>query len=80
MRYCVASCINIWDEKTHSITSWDPDRRVRTPTVGAPGRGDARYFLFLTHLISRNGGQIQPIPYGCLGSAPSGIRDLVRES
>ena len=27
-----------------------------------------------------NGEQIQPIPYGCFGSAPSGIRDLVRES
>ena len=34
MRYCVASCINIWDEETRSITSWDPDRRVRTLTVG----------------------------------------------
>ena len=33
VRYCVASCINIWDEKTRSITSWDPDRRVRTPTT-----------------------------------------------
>src|SRR6185295_1195462 len=33
VRYCVASCINIWDEKKRSITSWDPDRRVRTPTV-----------------------------------------------
>ena len=22
MRYCVASCINIWDEETRSITSW----------------------------------------------------------
>ena len=33
VRYCVASCINIWDEETHSITSWDPDRRVRTPTI-----------------------------------------------
>ena len=32
MRYCVASCINIWGEETRSITSWDPDRRVRTPT------------------------------------------------
>ena len=42
VRYCVASCINIWDEETHSITSWDPDRRVRTPTVGAPGRGSLR--------------------------------------
>jgi len=33
-----------------------------------------------SHLISRDGEQIQPIPYGCFGSAPSGIRDLVRES
>ena len=22
VRYCVASCINIWDEETRSITSW----------------------------------------------------------
>src|SRR6185503_614471 len=34
VRYCVASCINIWDEEARSITSWDPDRRVRTLTVG----------------------------------------------
>ena len=33
MRYYVASCINIWDEETRSIISWDPDRRVRTPTT-----------------------------------------------
>ena len=33
VRYCVASCINIWDEETRSITSWDPDRRIRTPTL-----------------------------------------------
>ena len=32
-RYCVASCINIWDKETRSITSWDLDRRVRTPTL-----------------------------------------------
>ena len=42
VRYCVAACINIWDEETRSITSWGPDRRVRTPTVGAPGRGALR--------------------------------------
>ena len=40
--YCVASCINIWDEETRSITSWDPDRWVRTLTVGALGRGSLR--------------------------------------
>jgi hypothetical protein len=33
VRYYIASCINIWDEETRSITSWDPDRRVRTPTI-----------------------------------------------
>ena len=32
VRYCVACCINIWDEETRSIASWNPDRRVRTPT------------------------------------------------
>src|SRR6185503_17697383 len=32
VRYRVAFCINIWDEETRSITSWDPDRRVMTPT------------------------------------------------
>ena len=57
-----------------------PDRRVRTPTVGAPGRGHCVTFLFCSHLISRDGEQIQLIPHGCLGSAPIGIRDLVRES
>ena len=37
-------------------------------------------FLFCSHLISRDGEQIQPIHHGRLGSAPSGIHDLVRES
>ena len=27
--------------KHAAFTSWDPDPRVRTPTVGAPGRGSA---------------------------------------
>ena len=45
VRYYVASCINIWDEETRNITSWGPDRRVRTPTVGAPGTGSLRDVL-----------------------------------
>ena len=28
--------------KHAAFTSWDPDPRVRTPTVGAPGRGSLR--------------------------------------
>ena len=32
VRYCVASCINIWDKKTRSITSWGPNRQVRMST------------------------------------------------
>ena len=80
VRYCVVSCINIWDEETRSITSW-----VRA--VGSGRRQLARQvgercvtFLFCSLLISRDGEQIQPIPHGRLGSATSVVRDLVRES
>ena len=74
--YCVASCINHLGRGTHNInTSW-----VKTPIVSAPGRGRCVTFLFCSHLISRDGEQIQPISHGSLESAPSGIRDLIRES
>src|SRR6185503_1308948 len=67
--------------KHAAFTSWDLCPRVGTPTVGAPGRGALRdIFLSFSHLISRDGGQIQPIPHGCFGSASSRTRDLVRES
>ena len=44
--YCVASCINIWDEETRSITSWvrttGSGHRQLARQVGAA----ARHFLF----------------------------------
>ena len=57
---------------------------IRAPGSGhrqlARRVGELRDIFSFSHLISRDGGQIQPIPHGCLGSTPSGIRDLVRES
>ena len=35
-----------------------PDRRVKTPTVGAAGKGRCVTFHFCSHLISRDGEQI----------------------
>src|SRR6185369_10434286 len=67
--------------KHAAFTSWDPDPRVGTPTVGAPGRGRCvTFFSLFSHLISRDGGQIQPITHGRFGSTFSRTRDLVRES
>ena len=81
VRYCVASCINHLGRGTRSIiTSWvriaGSGHRQLTRQVGER----CVTFLFCSHLISRDGEQIHPISNGRLGSAPSGIRDLVRES
>ena len=52
-------------------------RRQLARQVGERG---VTFFLSFSHLISRDGEQIQPIPHGCLGSAPRWVCDLVRES
>ena len=67
--------------KHATFTRWDPapgsGHRLLACQVG---RRYVTFFLSCSHLIFRDGEQIQPIPYGCFGSAPSGICDLVRES
>ena len=53
VRYCVASCINIWDEQTRSITSWvrtagSGHRQLARQVGGLAVRGDAAwYFSFV---------------------------------